>query len=124
MGTEGAPENVKHGDTIDIEITGIGTLSNPVVREGQQLAGRPRDGHPLAAATPARRSADVDLDWISRCGRLTRQGSGAVFSSWRCSRSLCPVLGKGNGKLLAPPTGVTPAEPQPIHKIPAIACVS
>jgi len=25
----------KHGDTIDIEITGIGTLSNPVVREGQ-----------------------------------------------------------------------------------------
>jgi len=35
MGTEGAPENVKHGDTIDIEITGIGTLSNPVVREGQ-----------------------------------------------------------------------------------------
>src|SRR5438477_2170651 len=35
MGTEDAPENVKHGDTIDIEITGIGTLSNPVVREGQ-----------------------------------------------------------------------------------------
>ncbi len=32
MGTEGAPENVKHGDTIDIEITGIGTLTNPVVR--------------------------------------------------------------------------------------------
>jgi hypothetical protein len=53
MGTEGAPENVKHGDTIDIEITGIGTLSNPVVREGQQWAGRPRDGrwlrrHPRA----------------------------------------------------------------------------
>jgi len=35
MGTEGAPENMKHGDTVDIEITGIGTLSNPVVREGQ-----------------------------------------------------------------------------------------
>jgi 2-keto-4-pentenoate hydratase/2-oxohepta-3-ene-1,7-dioic acid hydratase in catechol pathway len=34
MVTEGAPENVKHGDTIDIEITGIGTLSNPVVRKG------------------------------------------------------------------------------------------
>ncbi len=34
MGTEGAPENVKHGDTIDIEITGIGTLTNPVMREG------------------------------------------------------------------------------------------
>jgi 2-keto-4-pentenoate hydratase/2-oxohepta-3-ene-1,7-dioic acid hydratase in catechol pathway len=35
MGTEGAPENLKHGDTVDIEITGIGTLRNPVVREGQ-----------------------------------------------------------------------------------------
>ena len=34
MGTEGAFENVKHGDAVDIEITGIGTLSNPVVREG------------------------------------------------------------------------------------------
>jgi 2-keto-4-pentenoate hydratase/2-oxohepta-3-ene-1,7-dioic acid hydratase in catechol pathway len=32
MGTEGAPENIKHGDTVDIEITGIGTLGNPVVR--------------------------------------------------------------------------------------------
>jgi 2-keto-4-pentenoate hydratase/2-oxohepta-3-ene-1,7-dioic acid hydratase in catechol pathway len=35
MGTEGWPENVKHGDTIEIEITGIGTLQNPVVREGK-----------------------------------------------------------------------------------------
>jgi len=35
MGTEGAPENIKHGDTVEIEITGIGTLSNPVVRESQ-----------------------------------------------------------------------------------------
>jgi 2-keto-4-pentenoate hydratase/2-oxohepta-3-ene-1,7-dioic acid hydratase in catechol pathway len=35
MGTEGAPENIKHGDTVDIDITGIGTLSNPVVREGR-----------------------------------------------------------------------------------------
>jgi 2-keto-4-pentenoate hydratase/2-oxohepta-3-ene-1,7-dioic acid hydratase in catechol pathway len=34
MGTEGATANMKHGDRIDIEITGIGTLSNPVVREG------------------------------------------------------------------------------------------
>jgi 2-keto-4-pentenoate hydratase/2-oxohepta-3-ene-1,7-dioic acid hydratase in catechol pathway len=33
MGTEGAPENIKHGDTVEIEITGIGTLSNPVIRE-------------------------------------------------------------------------------------------
>jgi 2-keto-4-pentenoate hydratase/2-oxohepta-3-ene-1,7-dioic acid hydratase in catechol pathway len=35
MGTEGAPENIKHGDTVEIEITGIGTLSNPVVRESR-----------------------------------------------------------------------------------------
>ena len=33
MGAEGA-RNVEHGDTIDIEITGIGTLADPVVREG------------------------------------------------------------------------------------------
>jgi 2-keto-4-pentenoate hydratase/2-oxohepta-3-ene-1,7-dioic acid hydratase in catechol pathway len=35
MGTEGATANMKHGDTIEVEITGIGTLRNPVVREGQ-----------------------------------------------------------------------------------------
>ena len=35
MGTEGHTENLKHGDTCEIEITGIGTLSNPVVREGK-----------------------------------------------------------------------------------------
>ncbi len=34
MGTEGVTENIGHGDTVEIEITGIGTLSNPVVREG------------------------------------------------------------------------------------------
>jgi len=33
MGTEGSSPQVKHGDVIDIEITGIGTLSNPVVRD-------------------------------------------------------------------------------------------
>jgi 2-keto-4-pentenoate hydratase/2-oxohepta-3-ene-1,7-dioic acid hydratase in catechol pathway len=33
MGTEGATENVKHGDVCEIEISGIGTLSNPIVRE-------------------------------------------------------------------------------------------
>jgi 2-keto-4-pentenoate hydratase/2-oxohepta-3-ene-1,7-dioic acid hydratase in catechol pathway len=33
MGTEGAAENLKHGDTVEVEITGIGTLRNPVVRE-------------------------------------------------------------------------------------------
>jgi 2-keto-4-pentenoate hydratase/2-oxohepta-3-ene-1,7-dioic acid hydratase in catechol pathway len=35
MGTEGHTENIKHGDTVEIEITGIGTLSNPVRREGK-----------------------------------------------------------------------------------------
>ena len=35
MGTEGSSPQVKHGDNIDIEITGIGMLSNPVVREGE-----------------------------------------------------------------------------------------
>ena len=30
----GTPENLKHGDVCEIEITGIGTLRNPVVREG------------------------------------------------------------------------------------------
>ena len=34
LGTDGVPENIKHGDTVSSEITGIGTLSNPVVREG------------------------------------------------------------------------------------------
>ena len=33
MGTEGATENMKDGDTCEIEITGIGTLRNPVRRE-------------------------------------------------------------------------------------------
>ena len=32
MGTEGATANMKHGDRIEIEIAGIGTLANPVVR--------------------------------------------------------------------------------------------
>lgn len=35
MGTEGHTENMKHGDTIEVEISEIGTLSNPVIREGQ-----------------------------------------------------------------------------------------
>jgi 2-keto-4-pentenoate hydratase/2-oxohepta-3-ene-1,7-dioic acid hydratase in catechol pathway len=33
LGTDGVPENIKHGDTVEVEITGIGVLSNPVVRE-------------------------------------------------------------------------------------------
>jgi 2-keto-4-pentenoate hydratase/2-oxohepta-3-ene-1,7-dioic acid hydratase in catechol pathway len=35
MGTEGATANMKHGDRIEVEISGIGTLSNQVVREGR-----------------------------------------------------------------------------------------
>jgi 2-keto-4-pentenoate hydratase/2-oxohepta-3-ene-1,7-dioic acid hydratase in catechol pathway len=35
MGTEGATANMKHGDQVEVEISGIGTLSNPVVREGK-----------------------------------------------------------------------------------------
>lgn len=34
MGTEGKSPQMKHGDVCEIDITGIGTLSNPVVREG------------------------------------------------------------------------------------------
>lgn len=33
MGTDGVPANMKVGDTVEIEITGIGTLRNPVVAE-------------------------------------------------------------------------------------------
>ena len=31
MGTEGEAENLRAGDVVEIEITGIGTLRNPVV---------------------------------------------------------------------------------------------
>ena len=34
MGTDGATENMKHGDVVEVEIPGIGVLRNPVVREG------------------------------------------------------------------------------------------
>jgi 2-keto-4-pentenoate hydratase/2-oxohepta-3-ene-1,7-dioic acid hydratase in catechol pathway len=34
MGTEGATADMKHGDVVEIEINQIGTLRNPVVREG------------------------------------------------------------------------------------------
>jgi 2-keto-4-pentenoate hydratase/2-oxohepta-3-ene-1,7-dioic acid hydratase in catechol pathway len=33
MGTDGVPENMKVGDLCEIEITGIGTLKNPIVAE-------------------------------------------------------------------------------------------
>jgi 2-keto-4-pentenoate hydratase/2-oxohepta-3-ene-1,7-dioic acid hydratase in catechol pathway len=33
MGTDGIPANIKHGDSVEIEITGIGTLRNSVVVE-------------------------------------------------------------------------------------------
>ncbi len=32
MGTEGETANMRHGDVVEVEITGIGTLRNPVVR--------------------------------------------------------------------------------------------
>jgi 2-keto-4-pentenoate hydratase/2-oxohepta-3-ene-1,7-dioic acid hydratase in catechol pathway len=34
LGTDGVPENIKHGDTVEVDISGIGVLSNPVIREG------------------------------------------------------------------------------------------
>jgi len=33
MGTDGMPRNMKPGDTVEVEITGIGTLRNRVVAE-------------------------------------------------------------------------------------------
>ena len=33
LGTDGIPENIKHGDVVEVEISNIGTLRNPVVRE-------------------------------------------------------------------------------------------
>jgi 2-keto-4-pentenoate hydratase/2-oxohepta-3-ene-1,7-dioic acid hydratase in catechol pathway len=33
MGTDGVPANMKAGDEVEIEISGIGTLSNPIVLE-------------------------------------------------------------------------------------------
>ena len=35
MGTDGASPDIKHGDVVEIDITGIGTLRNRFVREGQ-----------------------------------------------------------------------------------------
>jgi 2-keto-4-pentenoate hydratase/2-oxohepta-3-ene-1,7-dioic acid hydratase in catechol pathway len=35
MGTEGHTENIGHGDIVEVEITGIGRLINPVVREAK-----------------------------------------------------------------------------------------
>ena len=32
MGTEGETADMRHGDIVEVEITGIGTLRNPVVR--------------------------------------------------------------------------------------------
>ena len=49
MGTEGHADPIEAGDTVDIEITGIGTLSNPVV------AAAGGDGGLLAGPVPAHR---------------------------------------------------------------------
>ena len=35
MGTDGSSPDLKHGDVVDIEIMGIGTLTNKFVRDGQ-----------------------------------------------------------------------------------------
>lgn len=35
MGTDGSSPDLKHGDVVDVEITGIGTLTNKFVKEGQ-----------------------------------------------------------------------------------------
>jgi 2-keto-4-pentenoate hydratase/2-oxohepta-3-ene-1,7-dioic acid hydratase in catechol pathway len=33
LGTDGTSPNIKHGDVVEIEITGLGTLRSPFVRE-------------------------------------------------------------------------------------------
>jgi 2-keto-4-pentenoate hydratase/2-oxohepta-3-ene-1,7-dioic acid hydratase in catechol pathway len=33
MGTDGDPENMKDGDVVEVEVSGIGVLRNPVARE-------------------------------------------------------------------------------------------
>jgi len=33
MGTEGSPENMVPGDVVEVEISGIGVLRNPIVAE-------------------------------------------------------------------------------------------
>ena len=33
LGTDGIPENIKGGDVVEVEISNIGILRNPVVRE-------------------------------------------------------------------------------------------
>ena len=40
MGTDGATENMKDGDVVEVEITDIGVLRNPVVRERQEPVGK------------------------------------------------------------------------------------
>ena len=61
MGTDGATQNMKAGDTVDVEISGIGTLSNPVFR-GEELG----DGSYELGMSPA-----VDgAVWGCAVGRL------------------------------------------------------
>ena len=33
MGTDGTSKDMKNGDTCEIEISGVGTLSNPVIKD-------------------------------------------------------------------------------------------
>ena len=46
MGTDGVPQNIKPGDTVEIEISGIGVLRNKVV------AGREARGSSTPRALP------------------------------------------------------------------------
>jgi hypothetical protein len=73
--TKGAPETVKHRDTIDIEITGIGTPSNPGMCYDNYR------GSALGGTSRSRRSATSSLRAIWSCGlhgAAARPGRDAV----------------------------------------------
>jgi 2-keto-4-pentenoate hydratase/2-oxohepta-3-ene-1,7-dioic acid hydratase in catechol pathway len=80
MGTEGAPENIEHGDTVEIEITGIGTLRNPVVREGQESKPRFSSRSQLASGCGSGFEPSVNRDRRNGAGS-TRVGSPVTMSA-------------------------------------------
>ena len=45
MGTDGATQNLKHGDVVEVEISGIGVLRNPVVREAPPEGQSKKEGN-------------------------------------------------------------------------------
>ena len=61
MGTEGHADPIRAGDTVDIEITGIGTLSNPVVAD--PAGNLPKDSRRV-------NGAEFRIDPPSSCRRL------------------------------------------------------